>query len=168
VLVSLARTDIFRARWSADINAEWKRTRLAKRPALAAEIDRTEGALNSSVPDCLVTGYESLIPALTLPDPNDRHVLAAAIKGRADVIVTLNLKHFPRAALSPYDIDVQSPDGFIAHQLTLDKDRALIAFKAMRSRLRQPPMTAEEFIHSLESKGLGTTASLLRQYETSI
>ena len=96
VLLSLARTELFRARWSADINEEWTRNRLARNPEQAAQIRRTLELVNASVPDCLVTGYEPLIEGILLPDPNDRHVVAAAIVGRADVIVTTNLRHFPR------------------------------------------------------------------------
>jgi len=73
--------------------------------------------MDSKTRDCLVTGYEALIPLIALPDPNDRHVAAAAIVGRCDVIVTQHLKHFPREALAPYGIDVQQPDEFLASEL---------------------------------------------------
>jgi predicted nucleic acid-binding protein len=164
VLLSLSRTELFRARWSADINDEWTRNRRAKHPEQAAQIQRTLELVNASVPDCLVTGYEALIPSLDLPDPNDRHVLAAAIVGRADVIVTLNLVDFPEVALAPYNIGAQHPDEFIIHQFGLDPGNVVSAFKAMRSRLTRPPMSAEEFLANLERKGLAGTAAELCDY----
>lgn len=168
VLISMARTDLFRARWSADINDEWSRNRLARNPELAVQIRRTVELVNESVPDCLVTGYRPLIPSLTLPDPDDRHVLAAAIVGRADVIVTTNLKHFPADVLSPFGIEPQHPDEFVYQQFGLDVDRVLSAFKGMRARLRRPPMTADEFIRNLDAKGLALTAAALDPFKGEI
>jgi len=75
--------------------------------------------MDRSTRDCLVTGYEGLIPAFELPDPDDRHVPAAAIVGRCDVIVTQNLKDFPGTALEPYGMDVQHPDEFLCNHLNL-------------------------------------------------
>jgi hypothetical protein len=165
VLLSLARTELFRARWSAHINDEWTRNRLKKHPDKAAQIDRTLALVNASVPDCLVTGYEALIESIgPLPDPDDRHVVAAAIVGRADVIVTLNLDDFPPAVLDPYHIDVQHPDEFVIHQFTLDVATALSGFKAMRARLSRPPMTVDEYLANLERIGLAGTAAKLRSF----
>jgi predicted nucleic acid-binding protein len=96
LLMWLALSDLFRARWSNDIHEEWIRNLLEDRPDLTRErLERTRDKMNSNIRDCLVTGYEPLIDGLTLPDPNDRHVLAAAIRASADVIVTFNLKDFP-------------------------------------------------------------------------
>ena len=71
--------------------------------------------MNENVRDCLVTDYQWMIPNLNLPDPDDRHVLAAAIKAKAEVIVTSNLRDFPRAQLKKYDIEAQHQDTFIAN-----------------------------------------------------
>jgi hypothetical protein len=163
VLISLARTDLFRARWSAQINEEWTRARLSKHPEHAAQIAYTLEQLNKAVEDWEVTGYEPLIGGIELPDPDDRHVVAAIV-GRSDVIVTLNLPHFPADALAPYDIDVQHPDEFIVHQFGVDKARALGALKAMRARCKKPAMTADEFLAHLERKGLAGTVAAIRPY----
>jgi predicted nucleic acid-binding protein len=165
VLLSLARTEIFRARWSAQIAEEWVSKRLEKQPDRREKIEQTARLVNQSVPDCLITGYEPLIPSLVLPDPKDRHVVAAAIVGRADVIVTLDMRHFPAEVLAPYNIEVQHPDEFIVHQLGLDRPNALSAFKSIRARYKNPAMTAAEFLDSLEKKGLAGTVSTLRPYE---
>ena len=63
-------------------------------------------------------GYEDLIEGLHLPDPDDRHVLAAAIRGRTDVIVTANVRDFPPEILTPFEIEAQHPDEFVMHLLT--------------------------------------------------
>jgi len=81
-------------------------------------------------------------------------VLAAAIVGRADVIVTINLKDFPTDKLSPFKIDVQHPDEFVSHVLTLSPPRALAAIKKMRARLQRPPFEPEEFLDLLGRQGL--------------
>jgi hypothetical protein len=85
LLLSLAQTELFRARWTNDIHEEWIRSVLKDRPDLAPNLQRTRELMDTAVPDCLVTGYQSLIDSLKLPDPQDRHVLAAAIVGRASV-----------------------------------------------------------------------------------
>ena len=92
--------------------------------------------MNQATRDCLVTGYEMLIPSLDLPDPYDRHVLAAAIVGRCDVIVTQNLKDFPEEALKPYDIETPHPDGFLSNHLALEPGLFCSALRKVRARLK--------------------------------
>ena len=101
-LMWLALTDLFRARWTNEIHEEWMQSVLKNRSDLKREqLERTRDMMNSHVRDCLVTGHESLIETITLPDPGDRHVVAAAIKSGASLIVTFNLKDFPTSALAP-------------------------------------------------------------------
>lgn len=96
LLMHLALTGLFRAKWSADVHEEWISALLEKRPDLTRDnLERTRALMDLHAVDALVTGDEDLIPGLRLPDPNDRHVLAAAIRGQADVIVTMNLRDFP-------------------------------------------------------------------------
>jgi hypothetical protein len=79
LLMELAMSGLFRARWSPDINQEWME---AVRKKTGIELDKLKyvaDCMEHAVPDGLVSGYKTLIPALTLPDPDDRHVLAAAI-----------------------------------------------------------------------------------------
>jgi hypothetical protein len=105
----LALSGRFRAKWSKEIHNEWKRNLLKKRPDLTAEqLDRTSELMAQALPDACVTGYEDLIEGLTLPDINDRHVLAAAICCNASVIVTFNLKDFPSTALRPFGIEARA------------------------------------------------------------
>jgi PIN domain len=94
--------------------------------------------MNAHVRDCLVTGYEPLIETLELPDPDDRHVLAAAITAHADLIVTKNLDDFPAARLASYGIEVRHPDTFVRNLLELDEESALAAVAEHRASLQNP------------------------------
>jgi hypothetical protein len=110
LLMQLAVMDIFRAKWTADIHREWIDALLENESHRSrAVLERTRNLMDRSTRDCLVSGYEHLIASLTLPDPGDRHVLAAAIVGRCDVIVTKNLKHFPNKTLGSFGIEAQQP-----------------------------------------------------------
>ena len=115
LLMRLALRDLFRARWTQRIHEEWIRNACHKRPTLnRTSLERVAALMNQAVLDCLVEGYEPLMSGLTLPDENDRHVLAAAIKGQAEVIVTFNLKDFPLKFLMTFGIQAQHPDNFIS------------------------------------------------------
>ena len=104
-LMYLALTGLFRAKWSAAVHEEWLRNLIKNRPDLTREkLERTRHLMDKALPDALVTGYEHLVDAIELPDRDDRHVLAAAIRCGASVIVTLNLGDFPRQALANYSI----------------------------------------------------------------
>lgn len=120
--------------------------------------------MNIHVRDCLVTDYEELIPSLTLPDPDDRHILAAAIRGRADGIVTFNLADFPPDALACYGIEAQHPDDFIVHLLDLAPGTVCAAVKRQRENLHNPPKTAEELLATFASQGLPQTVARLREF----
>jgi predicted nucleic acid-binding protein len=166
LLLSLGQAGLYHARWTSRIQDEWVRSLLTKRPDLKLQdLARTCQAMNASILDCLVENYESVAVTLKLPDPDDHHVLAAAIAGHADAIVTFNLKDFPVKTLSVYNIEAQHPDDFIANQLDLRQLEALAAIKAMRTRLRNPPKTAGELIATFERNQLPITASILRTAE---
>lgn len=118
--------------------------------------------------DALVTGYESLIEGLQLPDPDDRHVLAAAIRGRADVIVTMNLKDFPADILTPFGLEAQHPDEFVLHLLHLSPEPVRKAAEHHRQRLKNPPKTLEDYLDTLEAQGLTQAVSVLRGARTEV
>lgn len=164
VLLSLASAGLFHARWTPDIQDEWTRNLLVKRPDLnLVQLQFTQERMIAAIPDCMVTHYQPLIAGLSLPDPDDRHVLAAAIAGHADAIVTVNLKDFPPAILATYSLEAQHPDDFVMNQLELREYEALAAIKRMRARLRNPPRAPEEFVTTLEQHGLVQSARRLRQ-----
>lgn len=162
----LALTDLFRARWSDQIHDEWIRSVLKNRPDLTPEkLERTRFLMNASVRDCLVTGYEDLIEGLTLPDPDDRHVLAAAIRGAASVIVTFNLDDFPPECLSKFGVEAQHPDEFITHLIDLAPAVVCAAAKRHRASLKNPSKTVDEYLGALANQRLPETVSRLRQFE---
>ena len=169
LLMHLALTDLYRAKWSDDIHEEWMRNLLENRPDLnRRQIERVRDLMNANVRDCVVTGYADLIPALELPDPDDRHVLAAAICGQADVIVTFDTKDFPSDVLDQYGITAQHPDEFIRHLIDLDEAAVVAAARAQRSNLKNPRIAPVEFVDNLERRGLVQTAAFLRKYVTSL
>lgn len=163
LLMWLALSDLFRARWSNDIHEEWIRNLLEDRPDLTRErLERTRDLMNSQIRDCLVTNYESLIAGLDLPDPKDRHVLAAAIRAGADVIVTFNLKDFPTERIGLFGIEAQHPDEFILHLIDLNPGVVLSFVKRCWQNLKNPAKTPEEYLDTLLSQGLPETVSALK------
>jgi hypothetical protein len=115
------------------------------------------------IPNCLVTNYEKLASTIELPDPDDRHAVAAAVVDHADAVVTFNTKDFPMVVLQPYRIEVQHPDEFLMNQLQLQEIPALKAIKKMRARWTNPARPAQELIEAFEKRGLPMTADLLRE-----
>ena len=163
LLMYLALTGLFRATWSNDVHEEWITALLRNRPDLSREqLDRTRELMDKHATDALVTGYEDLIPGLHLPDPNDRHVLAAAIRGRADVIVTANIRDFPREVLTPLGIEAQHPDEFVLHLLSLAPGVVAGAARDHCQSMRNPPKSIEEYLNSLEGLGMTQTVAELR------
>lgn len=146
LLLSLATAGLFHARWTVDIHAEWTRNLARDRPDIADKLPAMVAMMNAAVPDCLVENYEPLIGCVALPDPSDQHVLAAAIAGHADAIVTFNLSDFPEEITARHGIEVQHPDDFVMNQLQLRELAALDAVKRMRARWRNPERSAAELI----------------------
>jgi len=163
----LALSGKFRARWTALIHEEWVRNLLRNRPELdPAQLQRTIDLMNKAVPDALVTGHEDLIDSLTLPDPDDRHVLAAAIRCNASVIVTFNERDFPAARLATFGIEVQHPDEFIDNLFDLDQAAVVAAAQKQRSTLRNPPIDADRYLEILLKQGLIRTVKDLVSFRS--
>lgn len=161
-LLRLAQANLYRPKWSNEINEEWKRNLLKNRKDLTSKkLTYTILQMNTAFPDAVVENYEALIDSLVLPDPNDRHVLAAAIKCKAEVIVTSNIKDFPKKRLSRYNIEVQLPDIFISNIIDLNKEVALQVFIKQIEGLDNPPQTLIEGIEHIRNSGLTQTADLL-------
>jgi hypothetical protein len=163
--MQLALTGLFRARWSDDIHNEWIRNVLSNRPDLTSDqLVRTRTLMDAHVHDSLVTGYEGLIDGIDLPDSDDRHVVAAAIRCNADVIVTYNLKDFPADQITKYDLEVQHPDDFIVHLLDLTPGAVCAAVKRQRASLKRPPQSVEELLETFAKQRLPESVSRLRTY----
>jgi hypothetical protein len=165
LLIRLARpgrnrqAGMYQARWTEAIHDEWTSALKTNRPDLAPEkIDRTRALMDRAILDCLIVGYEPLIPAIDIPDPKDRHVVAAAIQGKADLIVTINLKDFPAEVLASYNLEAQHPDDFIMALAESDPVGVLETITEMRLSLKKPPVTTEELLLALERDGLPRVA----------
>jgi predicted nucleic acid-binding protein len=155
LLLSLAGEGLYRPKWSAEIQEEWLRNLLVNRPDLTeAQLSATVQAMNRAFPDATVENHRSLIQGISLPDPDDRHVVAAAIRAKADVIVTYNLKDFPDSVTKEFDVKVQHPDIFISNVFDLNPDKALDAFRKQVKRLRNPPRTFAEVLDTLRKAEL--------------
>jgi len=163
-LLRLALSGLFSAKWTEQIHDEWTRNLLESRPELREKLPRTRELMNAAIPDALVAGYEPLIDNLQLPDTNDRHVLAAAIRCGAQAIVTFNLKDFPANKIEQYGIEAMHPDAFIEHQFDLNQGMVITAAKQHRAALKTPPKTAQDYIETLSAQGLAITADRLRDF----
>ncbi len=163
LMMWLAMEGIYLARWTADIHDEWMRSVRRDRPDLSdKQLQRTQRLMDRAVPDCLVRGYRPLIDGITLADPGDRHVVAAAIKAGASLIVTYNIKHFPDQALVQHGIKAMHPDDFLVDQFDLHQAAVCRAFDNQRASLKNPPQSADQLLSTLESLRLPRIVERLR------
>lgn len=164
-LMWLGLSGRFRARWSRDIHEEWKRNLLLNRPDLTrAQVDRTSDLMDRAIPDGLVDRYEALVAGLTLPDPDDRHVLAAAIRCGASVIVTFNQRDFPADVLASYGVESQHPDEFVENLFDLDAAAVIAAAQRQRAQLKKPSIDVDRYLEILFRQGLVQTTKALASY----
>lgn len=163
LLVRLGQTGLFRARWTEQILDEMVHSILRRRPDLDEErLARTRELMCEAVADCMVTGYEPLIDGLTLPDPDDRHVLAAAVRCSAQVIVTANLADFPSEELERFNIEAQGPDQFVLDLVNLAPARVAAVVQQQSAALRKPVRTVEDLLDDLSDNGIPRAAAALR------
>lgn len=150
---------LLQAKWTGRIHREWTRAVLRRRPELRDALRRTCRLMDQHVRGCRVRGYQRWEQRLTLPDPNDRHVLAAALACVADAIVTFNIADYPAATLAPFGITAIHPDAFAIQLLPT----GLVAVTAAhhRASLTRPPLTPAEYRESLIRNGLPATAAAL-------
>ena len=164
--LQVATQGLFQPKWSDAIHDEWARSVVAKDQSQdPARINRRRTIMDQSFPDAKITGFEPLIDGLTLPDPGDRHVLAAAIAAEVDVVVTFNIRHFPADALTPHGIEAQHPDAFLLQQLTLAPVAFIEAARSVRDRLNRPPQSPDDFLDALRRAGLPHVTLELSQHK---
>ncbi|MEZ2388107.1 PIN domain-containing protein [bacterium RCC_150] len=165
LLIRVAQAGLVRARWTEAILDETFRNLKQNRPDLdPAKLDRTRELMCAAVPDCIVDDYQPLEEVfMGLPDPGDAHVMAAALKVQAQVIVTNNLKHFPAEVLGRWGIEAKHPDDFLMDQFYLDAVELHVAVRNMSEAYRNPPLGVDDVLDRLESEGMPQIASALRR-----
>jgi hypothetical protein len=164
LLIRIANTGIVRARWSERILDECIESIARRRPDISPEsLDRTRRLMCDAVPDCIVTGFEHLEAGLEIPDTQDRHVLAAAIRAGAQALVTFNLKHFPDHALARYDIDPKHPDEFVLESIDLSPTLVVQCVHEQANALKNPPQTVQELLDTLRRHELVRSVARLRE-----
>ena len=165
ICMEVALAKMYRAKWSADVHHEWIEAVLKNRPSLKrAKLERTRDSMDRAIPDTLVIGYKNLIDSIPLEDdPDDRHVVAAAIVGKCDVIVTSDLGHFPKDVLKNFGLEAQRPDDFLANHFDLDPSTFCAAIRIARVSKKNPPYTVDEHLAHLTQIGLDETVSKLQQ-----
>lgn len=154
-LLWFADARLLRPVWSKDVLAEWRRSVRRRHPDMDdGKLDRLQEIFTSPFPDAEVSDYAAFIDAVELPDADDRHVLAAAIVGRCNGIITCNLKHFPVDIVSKFGIEVVHPDEFIVNIIDLDENKAIAACKRHRQAMGISRITAEQYLERFEICGL--------------
>lgn len=168
ITLFLAETDLFLARWTEKINDEWIRNIHRKQAIPLERLERLRALVNRSVPDCLVTDFETLEASFNLPDPDDRHVLAAALKARADMIVTFNIKDFPDLLLDSLGLQVKHPDEFLLEMF--DSPPAIFARAVQRDfyHYKAPPFSFDQYVAALHRAGVANAAKRIRGLRTLI
>ena len=159
ILLRYHYVGLFRARWTERILDEWTLNLLEQKPHLEPSVRSQRDAMREHFAEALVTGYEPLIGTLELPDADDRHVLAAAIRCGAQYIVTDNLDDFPAEVLGRFDIEAVDADGFLSRTFDLYPSDALGVLRTLREAYSNPPFTPSEFVRDLTAKGLPRLAA---------
>jgi predicted nucleic acid-binding protein len=164
VLIRVAQRGLVRARWTERILDEVFMNLVSNRPDLdRAKLVRTRELMNASVRDVLVEGYEPLIPTVTIPDENDRHVVAAAIRAQAQMVVTTNLRDFPSEELSKWNIEAKHPDDFLVDQFHLDAIALHVILQQIADNANRPQLSLAEVLDGLERCGITQATALLRR-----
>lgn len=174
LLLTLAEAEFFRVRWSARVMDETEAaiSKILSEKGFEDAADRARRArrsMEAAFEEAEVTDYDQFLPSCSgLPDPDDAHVLAAALRTQAATIVTENLKDFPDAHLAPLNIEARSADAFIADTIALDPGKAVAAIRKMRERFKRPDKTADLLLLDMEAAGLTETVDALRPHVLSL
>lgn len=160
LLLWLAHYDLYTPKWSRHIVDEWQSV-MERKGVAHEEVEKRVQRVNLAFPDALVQNYIGLVDGLDLPDEKDRHVLAAAIKINADVIVTNNIKDFPAAYLETFGLTAKTADDFLTDIIDLNQDEAIAAFKEMVLNKKNPELDEFQVLEQLRKAGLFETANYL-------
>lgn len=164
--MNLIAFDAFQGKWSDDIHREWT-THLVANGKDKKKVLRTKNLMDEHFPDAKVSYYKKLIKTLTLPDPDDRHVLAVAIKSHASFIITDNLKDFPKKHL-PVNIQAISIDNFLLEISQKSPLKVIEAIKHHRHTLKNPPYSVDEYIEARKNENLKGFVVFLKEHKKAI
>ena len=169
IIVQAAVDRLVEARWTDEIHDEWIRSLAADTPTIPTErIETTLRLMNDALPGATISGYEDLFPTVSLPDPDDRHVVAAAIAAGASIILTWNLKDFPAAALKKYGLRRHTPDAFFSGLYDNVPDLVVGSLANARRNLNKSRVSASDFIEILNHQKLTQLATRLRKRPTDL
>lgn len=163
-LLRIAETGAFRPQWSADVLDELRAVLVREAGLPHERADRLIGQMRSAFPEAEVTDYLGLVDAMTC-HPKDRHVLAAAVAGGSQVLVTFNVRDFPVESVQPHDIGVVTPDAFLLDQLDLYPASVGRALLAQLSAASRPPLTMGQLLGRLARAGVPALADEVRRHE---
>ena len=160
LLLWFAFYDLYTPKWSNNIFSEW--IDVMKRKGVSEEeAFKRANVMNKAFPDALVENYEPLIDSLSLPDMDDRHVLAASIKTNANLIITNNLKDFPKEYLASFGIKAKSPDDFFTDIIDINQELSVQAFRRLVLNKKNPPYDEYDVLEIFRNNGLKNTADYL-------
>lgn len=163
LLIRVAQSGIVQAKWTDRILDEMTDALRKNRPDIPNEkLHHLRQQMVDAVADCLVTGYEGLADGLKIPDEGDRHVIAAAVRAGAQVIVTSNVRDFPGEALAPLGIEAKSPDDFIQDQIEIDDRTVYACVQQIADSRSDPPDSTDDVMRQLENAGLVRSMAALR------
>jgi hypothetical protein len=163
LMMWLAVHGLIQPKWTEQIHEEWMRNVLKDRPDLTRQqLERTRRLMDEHGGDCLVSGYEKHMTGLTLPDMDDRHVVAAGIEAGADAIITWNLSDFPKKVIKAHGMNVQTPDQILGTLLDANARAVLAAMKDHRASLKNPPKSPAEYLETLKLQGLAKAVVAIR------
>ena len=159
-VLELADRSLFRPLWSKDVLFELAKN-LVRNGEDAELVEKRVGTMERYFADAMITGYEDLVPTMT-NDQKDRHVLAAAVRGGAEVLVTFNTKDFPAESVEPFDLEIVRPDDFLLDQLELYRTPTLRALVELVDGYDSPVMTVDDFLLALTRAGVPKFAGAAR------
>lgn len=169
LLMRLAVEGLIRVHWTNEIHEEWTRAVLERHPDIAPEqLARTRALMEQALPAARVTGYRRGLSQVILPDPDDRHVVAAALKAGASAIVTFNVRDFPAEVLVPHGLEPIHPDAFVRSLYEAEPKRVVEVARRHRTTLRRPPLTVTEYPATLEHAGMEQMAGVLEAHRSDL
>ncbi|MGH6845879.1 MAG: PIN domain-containing protein [Methylocella sp.] len=169
IVVQIAVDRLVDARWTDEIHGEWIRNLAANVPTIPiGRLQITRRLMNDALPHAMVTGYQEHIQAVTLPDPYDRHVVAAGIAGGASVILTWNLRDFPARELKKHGLRRQTPDAFLADLYDKTPDLTLASLANARRNLSKTRVSAPDFVDILKNQKLPQLSARIEKHLTDL